>query len=170
MYSQVGKGGVSVNQSAATETIKRRKKNQMFILIALLSIVLLIGLLFVAMQGIATKRAAEHKQSFMSYVADHQLGTLIEIDTGTGLEPMSYVLEVPHPISDAEKESFALDMIQKYVQFDHGSTMTITYVPPGSKEQHVIANAHYDRDKKTATITVHLENGQNQTTVHNVNW
>ncbi len=157
-------------QVAGKDTDKRIKRNRTFMLVALCGILAITGLLYLAMKDIAAKRRAEHKQSFMSYVTEHHLGTLVEIDSGTGLDPMSYVLEVNQPVADSEKVSFALDLLHRYNQYDHGTLLSIAYVKPGTNQHKPIAEAHYNPVNHTVSLTVHLDSGETKTIVQNVNW
>jgi hypothetical protein len=155
---------------AEKDPTQRVRRNRMYMLVALICVLAATGLLYLFMKDIAAKRAAQHKQSFMSYVTANHLGTLVEIDSGTGLDPMSYVLEVNHPVPDAEKASFALDLMRRYAEYDHGTLLSISYVQPGTTKHTSIAEIHYNPVDHTVIVTVHLDSGETKTITQSVNW
>jgi hypothetical protein len=155
---------------AEKDPTQRVRRNRLYMLVALICILAITGLLYLFMKDIAAKRAAQHKQSFMSYVTENHLGTLVEIDSGTGLDPMSYVLEIDHPVPDTEKASFALDLMHRYAEYDHGTLLSISYVQPGTSKHTPIAEVHYNPVNHAVVATVHLDSGETQTVTKKVDW
>lgn len=148
----------------------RRRRSRIHMLIVLVLILLVTGLLFAYMLNLSAKRAAEHKHSFMEYVTTHHLGDLTEIDTGTGLDPMSYILTLNHVLPDADRTNFALDLSQRYFTYDRGQQLTIVYVDPSTHKQYPVAETHYDRQTKKLTLNVTSQSGQTTQTVLTVHW
>lgn len=148
----------------------RVQKSQKYMIVAIVSILIVTVLLFLYMQHVAGQSAAKHKHSFMEYVTTNHLGALMTIDSGTGLEPMSYIMTLNHPLADNAKESFVMDMSHRYYEYDHGQALTIVYVNPKTHQQYPIAEAHYDRVVKKLAVNITEQSGQTLQFVKQVNW
>lgn len=149
---------------------KRVRKSEIYMVAAIVAILLLIGSLYVYMQHVAAQRAALHKHSFMEYVATNHLGSLMTIDSGTGLDPMSYVMTLDHTLSDSQRESFTVDMAHHYYEYDHGQSLTIVYVDPKTHQQYPLAESQFDRYKEKLTLSITNQSGQTHQVVQQVNW
>jgi hypothetical protein len=158
------------NTTDPGRNVNRVRKAQRNMLIAIAAILIVIGLLYAYMQNIAATRAAQHKHSFLEYVTTNHLGSLITIDSGTGLDPMSYVMTLDHPLPDNQKEPFALEMSQRYYQYDHGQSLTVVYVDPRTHKQYQVAETQYNERTKQVAITVSDASGQPHQDVKQVNW
>jgi hypothetical protein len=156
--------------STPSDTQRRVKRSRMYMLVVFVGILIFMGFMYIAVKSITEQRLAEHKHSFMGYVTSNHIGKLMEIDSGTGLDPMSYVLQLDHPVPDSEKASFTMDMIQKYVQYDRGSVLTIVYLNPTTKIQTPIAEAHYNRVDGRVSLSIHMDNGETKSLVVKENW
>ncbi|CAM3696126.1 hypothetical protein [Alicyclobacillus pomorum] len=156
--------------STPSEPQRREKRSRLYMLVVFVGILVMMGFLYIAMKSITTQRLAEHKHSFMGYVTSNHVGKLVEIDSGTGLDPMSYVLQLDHPVPDSEKASFTIDMMQKYVQYDRGSVLTVVYVNPTTKVQIPVAEAHYNRVDGRVSVAVHMDNGETKSLVVKEKW
>jgi hypothetical protein len=163
-------GGVFVQNTGEGNQAGKVRKSQVYMAAAIVAILLLIGSLYVYMQHVASQRAALHKHSFMEYVATNHLGSLMTIDSGTGLDPMSYVMTLDHTLPDDQRQSFALDMGHRYYEYDHGQTLTIVYVDPKTHKQFPLAESQFDRFTEKLTLSVTKQSGQTQQVVQQVNW
>lgn len=135
-------------------THSRVIRNRAYMAITFLVVVGLFTWLLVEMNIIAGERAKAHKHSFYEYVVTHHIGKLEEIDDGTGLDPISYVLTLDHNIPDDKLQSYVYNLIQRYVAFDHGETLTIMVKTASLGHPTQIAQAHYDDDEDV--LTLHL--------------
>jgi hypothetical protein len=129
-------------------------RNRAYIVVTFLVIVALSAWLFVEIDVIAGQRAKAHKHSFYEYVLTHHIGKLEEIDDGTGLNPLSYVLTLDHNIPDDKLQSYVYDLIRLYAAYDHGQTLTIMVNTASLRHPVQIAQAHYDDDEDV--LTLHL--------------
>jgi hypothetical protein len=159
-----------VTVADATTAAARRRRNQRWMIAVVLIILAVSSLLYVYMKQVAAARAKEHKHSFYEYVLTNHIGTLTEIDTGTGLDPMSYIVTLHHSIADSAKAAFAEDLMKHYVQYDHGSVLSIVYLDPKTNRRQPLAECRYDRLQGTVTITVTFDSGQTQVVRRQVNW
>ncbi|MCL6452354.1 MAG: hypothetical protein K6T78_01860 [Alicyclobacillus sp.] len=155
----------------ASELAKRRNLRARAVIVAMVIAIALGGWwLYVYMQQVHAVRAAEHKHTFDEYVVTHHLGTLELIDSGTGLDAMSYVLTVNRPVPDAQRAAWAENLMRLYVQYDHGSLLTIQSINPTTHKPNPIAQCHYDDDTRQFQMTVDLSNGQTRVINQVVNW
>jgi hypothetical protein len=129
-------------------------RNRAYIVITFLVIVALSAWLLAEINIIAEQRAKAHKHSFYEYVVTHHIGKLEEIDDGTGLNPLSYVLTLDHNVSNTQLQSYVYDLIHRYVAYDHGQTLTVMVATASSGHPIQIAQAHYDDDEDV--LTLHL--------------
>lgn len=149
---------------------RRTRRTQMGIIIFVLALAVAGGYLYVYMKQTARTVAAQHKHTFYEYVVTHKLGTLAEIDTGTGIDPMSYILTLSKNVPDNQRVSFATDLARRYAEYDHGSILTIVYVNPKTHKQQAVAESHYDDDHKQLQLTVTFSSGQTQQINERENW
>jgi hypothetical protein len=116
------------------------------------------------------QRAAQHKHTFAEYVATQQVGTLSLIDTGTGIDPMAYVLTLNNNVPDGQRVAFTQNLAHLYAEYDHGSSLIIVYADPATHKQKVIAESHYDDDHQQLQLIVNLSSGQTQQVDQHVDW
>lgn len=153
------------------DSLKRKsRRTRVYIIIVALLIAAAGGYLYVYMKQTAALRASQHKHSFYEYVVTHQLGKLTLIDTGTGIDPMAYVLQLNQNVPDAKRVTFAENLAHLYAEYDHGSMLTIVYVDPGTHKKSVIAESHWDDDNKQLQLTVTSSSGQITQINQHVNW
>lgn len=122
------------------------------------------------MHKAAISRAKQHKHTFYEYVVTHNLGTLTLIDTGTGIDPMAYILQLKSPLADNQREAFAKNMAHLYAQYDQGSTLTIEYVNPTTHKISVIAESQWTDDTGKLQLTVTFSDGHITQLNEHVNW
>ncbi|GMA49681.1 hypothetical protein GCM10025857_10380 [Alicyclobacillus contaminans] len=149
---------------------KRRRRSRIYMVVTVVCIAAVMVFLYVSMKQITAQRMAQHKHSFMGYVTENHIGKLVEIDSGTGLDPMSYVLELSHPVADADKQSLLLQYMEKYVEDDRGTVLTVVYVHPDGHTQTPIGEAHYNPVDGRVSLSVHLDDGQTRSAVLRENW
>ncbi|GGJ01436.1 hypothetical protein GCM10010885_08310 [Alicyclobacillus cellulosilyticus] len=147
---------------ADTAFDRRTRRSRVWLVVWLTGILAIPLSLYEAVGLIEAERAKAHKQSFYQYVVEHRIGTLTEIDDGTGLSPVSYVLSVAHPPPPADWEAFAVRMMRLYATFDHGQLLTIVTSDPRTGRQRTIADAAYDARRGQMSVTVYLPDGRVQ--------
>lgn len=150
--------------------IARIKRNRMYMIIVLIAIIAITSTLFYAIRVIGKERSAAHKHSFYEYIVTHHLGTLQEIDDGTGLDPLSYILVLNQPVPESDLQAYTTDLMHKYVIYDSGSTLTIEYKPPGQTKPIQLAQANFDDDAGALILTLHPQSSQSRQVVMHVNW
>ncbi len=149
---------------------RRTTRTQIYIVIVALLIVAATGYVYVYMRQAARTAAAKHQQTFDEYVLTHKLGKVAEIDTGTGIDPMSYILTLTKSVPDNQRAAFATDLAHRYAEYDHGSVLIIVYVNPQTHKQQPIAESHYDDARKQLQLTVTFSSGQTQQINEHENW
>ncbi|MCL6444074.1 MAG: hypothetical protein K6T83_11565 [Alicyclobacillus sp.] len=141
---------------------------------AIVIVMLLIGLailgLYAAMKQIAAARKAAHKVSFYQYVTLHHIGTLTNIDDGTGFDPNSYVLTLSSQIPAASEQEYVTSLMKRYVEYDNGQLLTIVYQDPRTHAQHPVATVHYDDDEHVLTVALTMATGKTERIVKHVDW
>jgi DNA-binding transcriptional regulator YbjK len=154
-----------------TTDVKRRKaRSQVYLAIAIAVLALMMLGLYAYMRQVAAARAAAHKHSFYEYVVTHHIGQLTDIDTGTGIEPMSYVLTLGHPLPVDQRLSFAVEMARLYALYDHGQSLTIVFADPATKRQQTLAETQYDAQARQLTVLWADDQGSMHTVKQPVNW
>lgn len=133
-------------------------------------ILLLAAWLDIEMRAIGRARAAEHQHTFTEYVQTHHLGTLVTIDDGTGIDPVSYLLNLSHPVADKQREALALQLMKIYATEDHGQLLTIAFIDPRTKVSEPVAEADLNDESNTLQLTVHFTNGTERVTTRHVQW
>lgn len=151
-------------------TQKKMRRSQLYMLVTLFCILIVTGLLFLSMKQISHQRASEHKHSFMEYITVNKIGTLKEIDSGTGLDPMSYIVTINHAVPDQDLETFATNLIQRYVMYDRGQILSVVYVNGQTGKQVPVAEANYNDDEHILTLTLTFQSGQMKKIIKNVDW
>ncbi|MCL6632790.1 MAG: hypothetical protein K6T63_09165 [Alicyclobacillus herbarius] len=148
---------------------RQQWRTRAWIVLMAVIITALVLTLIPVMHRIATARQATHKHTFMEYVTTHHLGTLTVIDSGTGLDPVSYMLTVPRPISASERQAFITRLMQKYYLYDKGELLSIVYRSKNG-DTHPLASAHYDDTTDTLQLTINLPSGNTQVVRQHVRW
>ncbi|MBX5435979.1 MAG: hypothetical protein IRZ33_02025 [Alicyclobacillaceae bacterium] len=148
----------------------RSRRNRLWMIVSLVVLVGIAASLYAAMRQIAAQRAREHKQSFYQYVVTHHIGSLQEIDDGTGFDPVSYLLTINHPLPADQAFAFATNLMKRYVLFDHGQLLSIVYKDPQSGRQRPLADVHYDDDAHVLSVTVTDASGNARHYVRHVDW
>jgi len=148
----------------------RIKRNRIYMIVVFIAIVVVTSTLFFAIRVIGAQRAVAHKHSFYQYIVTHHIGTLQEIDDGTGLDPLSYVLTLNHPVPEHQLQSYATDLMHKYVLYDSGSTLTIEYKALGQTKPTQLAQANFDDDAGALILTLHPQSNNSRQIVQHVNW
>lgn len=139
-------------------------------IVSFLVILALGAWIYFQMQAIGAKRASQHQYTFTEYVQNHHLGTLLTIDDGTGLDPISYVLNLNQPVADSAREALIVQLMKVYATRDHGVLLTLDYVDPTTKQSHAIAEANLNDDTNTLILTVHYTDGTEKVTTEHVKW
>ncbi|MCL6515926.1 hypothetical protein [Alicyclobacillus sp.] len=153
----------------ATEA-RRRRRSQVYLILSITVLAAMLLGLYLYMRQVAAARAAEHKHSFYEYVISHHIGQLTDIDTGTGIEPMAYVLTLNHPLPADQRVSFAIEMAHLYAQYDHGTSLTIVYNDPATKRQQTLAETQYDPGARVLTVVWSDGEGQMRSQKQSVDW
>ncbi|MCL6625294.1 hypothetical protein [Alicyclobacillus shizuokensis] len=121
------------------------------------------------MHHIAAAREAAHQHTFMEYVTVHHLGTLTVIDSGTGLDPVSYVLTVRRPVSVNDREALLTRLMKKYYEYDKGELLSVVYRSPTGQDQ-PIGSAHYDDSTGRLQLTINLDSGGTRVVNRDEHW
>lgn len=145
-------------------------KTRVLMVVILILILSTVGVLYLVMKNMSKQAQQENKHTFYEYVVTHHIGRLVLIDDGTGLDPASYMLELPQPIPPSQAENFSMNLMKLYVTYDHGQILSIVYTDPVTKKHHPIADIHYDDDRKLVTLTLTDQTGQTHRIVQHVNW
>ncbi|QSO48998.1 hypothetical protein [Alicyclobacillus mengziensis] len=146
------------------------RRTQISIIIFVLAVLTASGYLYVYMKHTAALRAAEHKYTFSEYVSDHRLGKLVLIDTGTGIDPTAYVLQLSSNVPGSKREAFAENLAHLYAKYDHGALLTIVYIDGKTHKQYPIAESNYDDETKQLQLTVTLSSGNLEQINKHVDW
>lgn len=147
---------------------QRRTRLAMF---AVLTIALAaVGSLYAILRQAEAQAQLLHKQTLVEYVALHHLGTLSLIDDGTGLAPSSYMLVLIHPVPDVQEETFAMQLMKLYVQYDHGQALSIVYTDPLTNKRRPLADVNFDDDHKVLVMTLTNQEGISHKIVRHENW
>lgn len=147
------------------------RRNTRLLMFSFLVIILaVVSSLFLALRRAEVRAAAEHRHTFVEYVVQHQLGKLVLIDDGTGLDPSFYMLELNKPVPDAEQESDALYWMKYYVQNDHGQALSVVYTDPATGKRRPMAEIHYDDNQHLLTLTLTNQEGVSRKIVRRENW
>lgn len=150
--------------------LRRQKRNRIGMAVVLIIILAGILSLLPYIRQVGTERQQQGKQSFAEYVLAHHLGKLTLIDTGTGIDPVSDVLTIASNIPDAKRKAFVLSVMKRYVEDDHGQTLSVEYVNP-QKEKHIpIGFANYDDDTHRLQVNITHQNGQVESFSEKVDW
>lgn len=153
------------------ETVQRRtRRTRIYMIVVFLAIAVASWYLYDDMQHMASVRSVQHKETFYQYVTEHDLGTLTLIDSGTGVDPMAYVLQLQQPVPDDQRQAFAMNLAHLYAEYDRGSDLTIVYVDPATHKQTVIAESHYDDDQQTVQLTIDQSDGTPKQITRSVDW
>lgn len=155
------------NESAQSHP---RRHNRLLMFAVLMIFLAVVGLLVVALRRAEIKAASEHKHTFVEYVAAHHLGRLVLIDDGTGLDPSFYMLELYHPVPDAQEESEAIFLMKYYVQNDNGQAMSIVYTDPKTGKRRPMAEINFDDDEHLLNLTLINQEGVSRKIVRHENW
>jgi hypothetical protein len=153
-----------------SQSKKSSRRTQMYMIIIALAIAAASGYLYLYMKQTAALRSAEHKHTFTEYVTDHKLGKLVLVDTGTGIDPMAFVLQLADNVPDIKRETFAQNLAHLYAKYDHGALLTIVYIDPKTHKQYPIAESNYDDDTKQLQLTVTLSSGNREQFNKHVDW
>jgi len=154
-----------------TNLAKRRNRRARLTIIAMIVVILLAGwYLYIDMQKIGVQRAQQHKHTFYEYVTTHHLGNLVLIDSGTGLDAMAYILQMPKQVANDKRAGFAENLMHLYVQYDHGTLLSIVYVNPKTQTRLPMAQCHYDDDTHQFNMTVTHPDGSTTEVNQTVNW
>ncbi len=119
---------------------------------------------------IGAERQKQGKLSFDEYVRNHHLGKLSLIDTGTGIDPVSDVLTVAQNIPDAQRRSFVMNLMKRYVEYDNGQSLSVMYANPTLKRNVPVGFAEYDDDTHKLQLDITYQNGQVETVTETVHW
>lgn len=147
-----------------------RRKTRLWILAFLVIVIAVVASLLFALRRAEVQAAAQHRQTFVEYVADHHLGKLVLIDDGTGLDPSFYMLELNKPVPDTKEESEALFLMKFYVVHDHGQALSIVYTDPKTGKRRPMADINYDDDKDILNLTLTNQEGVSRKIVRHENW
>ncbi|MCL6547628.1 MAG: hypothetical protein K6T30_01815 [Alicyclobacillus sp.] len=157
-------------ETLANSATRRVRRTRVWMVVILLILAGVSSSLYIAMRQIAAERERQHKQSFYQYVVTHHIGSLQEIDDGTGFDPVSYLLTLDHPVPPGRIAAFATHLMKLYVTFDHGQILSIVYKDPHSGRQRPLADVHYDDDAHVLTVTVTDASGNAQRYLRHVDW
>lgn len=157
---------------AVTTNIAKRRNHRARLYIVLMIVVIALAGWYLDsyMNKVAGQRAQQHKQTFYQYVVTHHLGKLLLIDSGTGLDAMAYVLQMPNQIPDSQRASFAENLMHLYVKYDHGTLLSIVYVNPSTQVRLPVAECHYDMDSREFNMTITHLDGNTTQSDETVNW
>jgi len=148
----------------------KKSKNRLLMIFILVIILILCGSLYYEIGVIAKRRRLEHKHVFYQYVVTHHVGQLTEIDGGTGLDPLSYLLTIDYRVPDKQLPTFTTDLMKKYVTEDSGETLSIIYKDPQTGARTPIADVHFDDSSGTVSETFHYQTGQTKQITEKVGW
>jgi len=129
-----------------------------------------VGSLYAVLRKAEAQAQMLHKQTFVEYVAKHHMGQLYLIDDGTGLDPSSYMLVLNHPVPDVQEESLTMQLMQLYVQYDHGQALSIVYTNPKTDKRRPLADVNFDDDNKVLVMTITNQEGVSHKIVRHENW
>lgn len=154
----------------ATTVIRdsRVKRNYVYISLVVVGICAAMGYLLISMSHIAKQKKQAHAHTFFQYVVTHHIGTLTEVDDGTGLDPQSYVLNIPNPISPKLLPAWTENLMRLYYQYDDGSTLSVFANEPHQKSPVEIAQAYYDGDNQILMMTI--LSGKTQSIKEHIVW
>lgn len=155
----------------STRAKQGAKRTQIYMVIVALAIIAASGYLYYYMKHQGTIHQAQNQHTFAQYVANHHLGQLALIDTGTGVDPMTDVLNLNQSVPDAQRQAFALNLAHIYAKYDHGSSLIIMSMKDSTThKQSVIAESHWDDDKSQLQLTVTTSSGEIKQLNQHVDW
>lgn len=149
---------------------RRQRFNRWMMVMFMALVACGLGALYLTMHRIAAQRAQAHAHTFDEYVITHHVGELTTIDDGTGIDPASYVLTLDHPVPVQRAAAFTTTLMKLYVTYDRGQILTLVYLDPKTGKRHPIAEAEYNDDHKTLSVTVSTSDGVGTRITRHVDW
>lgn len=155
----------------SSTAVKRQNfKTKIGIIAVLLGTTALVLSLLPVMDRMGAQRQREGKHSFDQYVLTHHLGKLTLIDTGTGLDPISDALTLAHDVPDATRESFVMNLMEHYVEYDQGQTLSVMYFDTKLNKNVPIGLADYDMNTHKVRLVITHTDGHTNVVSKTVDW
>jgi hypothetical protein len=149
---------------------RHQARTRAWIVVVALTITALVLTIIPVMRHIAAARRAEHQHTFMEYVTLHHLGTLTVVDSGTGLDPISYVLTINRPVPISDRQQYITELMKRYYLYDKGEVLSVVYHDPRTGRDQPIASAHYDDTRHALQLTINQPSGDTRIVTEHVVW
>jgi hypothetical protein len=135
------------------------RRNQWWMVLICVVLLGLMGSLYAFMRHEAETRQSAHRVSFYEYVVTHHLGELEDLADGTAIDASTYVLTLNQPVADQDIERTIIQLMQLYVQYDHGEALILRCTDPASSRPVEVAEAHYNPAKHQLSLNLRPRQG-----------
>ncbi|MCL6516308.1 hypothetical protein [Alicyclobacillus sp.] len=134
--------------------VRARVRRNRIWFVAGAALVLVLAGLFAHLTLRALTVRATTSSEFSQYVVDHGIGRVELMHDASGFDEDFMVLHLSHPVAEDQLQAQATAWMKLYYQLDGGTTLTMDYVDAATGKRVVQADAVYDPQKQTLSLTL----------------